>query len=162
MRPLAENRGRSFLRYSDAKKARDAVVNVQEIEEAHEALAIFRKHAKHFKRTTLISGYGLIFDELQDAWRFTDDDKVGWVETMTNRTMNILSVVAAYESKRKWVAWVYELPWNKDACNGGGNDGGTTGADGTGGDDYEDGDEEENAEVPVRTRAGDGGSECLS
>ena len=103
--------GRNFIKYDEATKTKDTVVDQHLISAASEQLNKIRSLSETFtlKRSDVKTALRRAAD-LQD-WKLSDERMQQWATVHEHRVMNICSVVAAASRRTSLPAWYVGMPW---------------------------------------------------
>ena len=119
MAPFVEQRGKSFLRYSEESQVSKTKVDVPMIEKHVQIVAAIREkdHNLSFRCSFVKESFDLLVGKHGDAWNLAPEHQEDWAETMTRRLRNLLFAVKHSECKRVQPEWVKRvLPWHQDGA----------------------------------------------
>ena len=109
--PIVKAKGKTWLKYEEHGKVKDAPVNVTAILKAADVLqALATVDQKlDFKRSQFVHVVCMILEKNKGAWKFPTDHASAYTTTMVNRLMNITNHVAQNLSRPKPALWTQKL-----------------------------------------------------
>ena len=111
----ADRRGKSFCRYSDAMKTKNAALDTAEIKECEQLLAELRCIDQRFafKPRDIEAALAVTIEKFNGTWQLKAHHVDEWVSTIKRRVINMMSRVHDGEARTPTSHWVVDLPWNR-------------------------------------------------